>query len=246
MSCGIYKITNKINNHAYIGQSIDIHRRWRAHRNYHLNEVEHRPLYKAFEKYGLDNFDFEIIEECEVQNLNEREQFWISYYDTFLNGYNLTEGGDGTLNATVKLTNDEVEEIIDLLKNSTLTQRSIAKVFNVGEDTISEINWGKTRHRCSVDYPIRQYNHKQRICPVCGQWKDKKSSLCHDCKIKANRKNWPSRTELKSLIRTTPFTTIGKQFGVSDNAVRRWCDAYDLPRRARDIKLYDDLEWECL
>lgn len=52
-----------------------------------------------------------------------------------------------------------------------------------------------------------------------------------------------SREELKQLIRNTPFTTIGKIFGISDNAIRRWCNYYSLPRRAKDIKTISDEDW---
>lgn len=44
-------------------------------------------------KYGISNFTFEIIEECDKQSLNEREIYWIEYYDSFHNGYNMTIGG---------------------------------------------------------------------------------------------------------------------------------------------------------
>ena len=56
----------------------------------------------------------------------------------------------------------------------------------------------------------------------------------------------PSREELKGLIRTTAFTTIGARYRVSDNAVRRWCDKYNLPRKVKDIKSYSDKEWELI
>lgn len=47
-------------------------------------------------KYGIDNFDFEIIEECDKSMLSEREKYWIQFYDSMVpNGYNLTNGGDG-------------------------------------------------------------------------------------------------------------------------------------------------------
>ena len=57
--CGIYQITNKVNNKIYIGQSIDIERRWNQHK-YGKGSVV---LMNAIKKYGLDNFEFKILEE---------------------------------------------------------------------------------------------------------------------------------------------------------------------------------------
>ena len=82
---GIYKITNKINNKCYIGQSIDINRRWLEHKN--PNNWDRKSiLYDAFKKYDIENFSFEIIEECNQEELNEREIYWIDYYDSYNNG----------------------------------------------------------------------------------------------------------------------------------------------------------------
>ena len=64
---GIYKITNKINGKCYIGQSINIKQRWKGHRKdaFWLNGPDYQyPLYKAIRKYGIENFSFEVIEEC--------------------------------------------------------------------------------------------------------------------------------------------------------------------------------------
>ena len=52
--------------------------------------------------------------------------------------------------------------------------------------------------------------------------------------------------ELKDLIRIKPFTKIGEQYQVSDNAIRKWCDKYNLPRKATEIKKYSDEEWELI
>lgn len=52
-----------------------------------------------------------------------------------------------------------------------------------------------------------------------------------------------TREELKHLIRTTSFVKIGERYGVSDNAVRKWCDKLNLPRRKTEINSYSDLEW---
>lgn len=97
---GIYKITNTLNNKCYIGQSIDIETRWTQHAYNATHEVEKekkRKLYNAFHEYGLDFFIFEVIEECEVTQkiLNERERYWISHYNSYEDGYNMTKGGQG-------------------------------------------------------------------------------------------------------------------------------------------------------
>lgn len=93
---GIYRITNLINGKCYIGQSIDIEKRWNEHKTiYSHPRCSHYHLYRAFCKYGIENFSFSVIEECEQSLLNEREKFWIAYYNSFKQGYNMTTGGDG-------------------------------------------------------------------------------------------------------------------------------------------------------
>ena len=54
---------------------------------------------------------------------------------------------------------------------------------------------------------------------------------------------YPTREQLKSLIRTTSFLKIGNMYGFSDNAVRKWCDKMNLPRTKKDINAYSDEEW---
>lgn len=85
---GIYKITNKINGHCYIGQSIDIQRRWACHKNSAIREKSsshNYPLQKAIRKYGIDNFELEILCLCEKDDLLKKEQF---YYKTHKPEYN--------------------------------------------------------------------------------------------------------------------------------------------------------------
>lgn len=88
---GIYKVTNKINGKVYIGQSVDIGRRWRQH----MTAEDDIYFHKAIQKYGVENFEWEVIEKCKKSELDERESYWIEYYDSFNNGYNCTKGGDG-------------------------------------------------------------------------------------------------------------------------------------------------------
>ena len=88
---GIYKVTNKVNGKVYIGQSVDIGRRWRQH----MTAEDDIYFHKAIQKYGVDNFIWEVIEKCKKSELDERESYWIEYYDSYNKGYNCTKGGDG-------------------------------------------------------------------------------------------------------------------------------------------------------
>ena len=88
---GIYKITDLTNNLIYIGQSNNIQRRKTEHFN--SNKYDSSKIDIAIQEKGVDNFKFEIIEECSEDKLDEREKYWIEYYDSYTNGYNMTKGG---------------------------------------------------------------------------------------------------------------------------------------------------------
>lgn len=95
----IYVITNLINSKQYVGKTTySIEKRWKEH-CYDCKKTEinqHRPLYNAMQKYGIENFNISIIEEnIPEENIDNREKFWISKLDTYYNGYNATLGGDG-------------------------------------------------------------------------------------------------------------------------------------------------------
>ncbi len=114
MSIGIYIIKNKINNKVYIGKAINIKKRWKyGHINY-LNKNKHNnnQLQRSWDKYGENNFEFNIKEECEKELLNEREIYWINYYKSNnpLYGYNKTNGGDGGHGPTTEETKQKLRQ----------------------------------------------------------------------------------------------------------------------------------------
>lgn len=91
----IYQIQNDINGKSYIGKTeFSIEKRFKEHcQDAFRKRKEKRPLYSAMRKYGIEHFHIQLIEE--TNNSEEREKFWIEYFDTFKNGYNATIGGDG-------------------------------------------------------------------------------------------------------------------------------------------------------
>ena len=91
----VYKITNKITNKSYIGSSISVEKRWAEQKNTAFNQNNTRynyPLYRAFRKYGLSNFKFEILKDdfSSIEEMTNYEYQMICYYDSYNNGYNQT------------------------------------------------------------------------------------------------------------------------------------------------------------
>ena len=126
----IYLIENKINGKKYVGKTyrtIDL--RWKEHLR-DIKRYPNKPLYKAILKYGENNFT--IVELEYTENCEEREIFWISFYDSFKNGYNATLGGDGY--SYFEYSDEEVIEVF--LK--TLSIKDTATFFDCDHNTISK------------------------------------------------------------------------------------------------------------
>ena len=109
----IYKITNNINNKCYVGQTErTIKIRWLEHIRPSKYKVD-LPLYRAIRKYGVDNFSIEEIEECDNAILDEREIYWIDYFDAYRSGYNCTEGGGGGIRTYEECIDTIIERYLD-------------------------------------------------------------------------------------------------------------------------------------
>lgn len=251
--CGIYKITNIQNQHCYIGQSRNIENRWKNHQIAAHNpndDCYEYPLYRAFRKYGIENFKFEIIEKCSIDILNEREQYWINYYKP---EYNQTIGEYYNI-IPQKLTYEQVQEIQQILINDVegkVSHKELGERFGVsGKNSIRDINVGRTWYNPLFNYPLHISHldnryHKEYHCSMCGCIIKTNSTYCSTCgHISERQVERPNREKLKDMIRNLPFTTIGKQFNVCDNTIRKWCKYYKLPNKKKEIKTYTDEEWE--
>ena len=96
---------------------------------------------------------------------------------------------------------------------------------------------------------IKNGDAERHRCGCCGKaiGGDGKTGLCPECYMKTTRRaDRPEREVLKQLIREIPMTRIAADYGVTDNAIRKWCDAYNLPRTKSEIKKYSDEEWATL
>ena len=132
----IYKITNIINDKIYIGKtSQTIEKRWKEHcSDYLRRNEEKRPLYSAMKKYGIQNFKIEEIEQCTSEEANEKEKYWIEYYNSFKNGYNATIGGDGKAYIDRKLVINTYQKIQNCVKTAEIYNIHVTTVYKILEE----------------------------------------------------------------------------------------------------------------
>lgn len=133
----IYKITNTINGKSYIGQTIqNVKERFYQHCATKCSKaVLDMAIHRAIKKYGKSNFTVEVIEEVDSTNLNDRERYWIKYYDSYNNGYNSTKGGQDGCKPFKDL---DVESIIKEY-NTGKSLRTLGTIFKVDKQTIKDL-----------------------------------------------------------------------------------------------------------
>lgn len=241
---GIYKIENLINHKVYIGQSIHIERRWKEHCFPSKNTV----IAKAIKKYGKENFSFQVLEECSEQELNKKEQFYIKKFNSVTpNGYNIVDYIDGSTAQFINYDKEVFLDIVKDIKENVLSFQEISEKYDLNKSSIYRINNGETHKMQNESYPLRPVIERGKIhlCKKCGKEISHDAEYCIQCYSLIRRKvERPNREELKSLIRNNSFTTIGRVYGVTDNAIRKWCKGYNLPYKVSDIKKINDETWE--
>jgi len=126
MPC-IYKITNTLNGKSYIGQTIqNPSSRWRQHCSPKRTSELHSSIHMAIQKYGKENFVFEVLQECLAEELDKLEVKYIAEYNTYKKGYNQTRGGNGVMPADNALPSKPVRQY-------TLAGEFIAEYSSISE-----------------------------------------------------------------------------------------------------------------
>ncbi|MED4676797.1 GIY-YIG nuclease family protein [Bacillus nitratireducens] len=157
----IYKFTNSINGKVYIGLTTKTFRkRYNSHKSSaFLPSVKHYDckFYKAIRKFSWNSFKWEIIDRADSkEELEEKEKFWIFFYDSFKNGYNMTLGGEGSSgivgekHGQAKLTGEDVRKIKAALTKG-VSQLALAKKYGVRQTNINCIATNKNWTHIEVD-----------------------------------------------------------------------------------------------
>ena len=132
----IYIIRNTINNKVYIGQTkVSLKLRFQNHLSAARNGKDY-VIGKAIRKYGEENFYIELLEECTIEELNERERYWISYFNATNNkfGYNMSIGGN-----VIRTTKELNKNLIISMFNSGIPAYKIAKILHTGVPNITNL-----------------------------------------------------------------------------------------------------------
>lgn len=248
MTCGIYKIENLINHKIYIGQSIEVERRLQKHKTIKDNFYIH----KAIQKYGVENFSFNIIEECPVNQLDTKQIYWIQYYNSLIpNGYNMVPGGSngaglakGKVIQKYSLQGDFIQQY------NSASQASIKNDINLG-NIINCCN-GKRNHAGYFQWKwkddtekeitpievtliedevlqyslegqfIKQYNCAAQVCQL---FKFSKSALSNACNGKIKNLNgfqWKYKHSKKEISKLQKYKKIDKPTKASHGGINQF------------------------
>lgn len=190
-------------------------------------------------KYGFDKFIFEVLEECRKDDLNKMELYYIKKYNSMVpNGYNVARGGL----CPVKLKEEYVLEILNLLSTTELNSDEIGSIYGVSGRVVRGINSGENWYDDDIDYPIREKLYdikaeKRKIikkCEICGiefETSSTKRKFCSQicCHKSQERISFINNISdcVKLATEYNSMTQIAKKFGVSDHCIKDWFSRFN-------------------
>lgn len=222
---GIYKITSPSGKN-YIGQSINIEKRFKQY--FFLNCKQQYKIYNSLKKYGVENHIFQVIEECNIELLNERERYWQDFYNVIKNGLNLkltkTTDKNGFFSSEIK------NKISLANKGKTRTEEQIKKM--------SELSKGRTPYNKGLKMSEEQ---KNKLSKIHSGKKRKPLTLETKNKISFSQKNKPrkkhtdeSKNKISLALKgrngnpTRSLLLIDLDTGVFYDSIREYCNLYNL------------------
>lgn len=220
----IYKIENLNNGKVYIGQSIHPHRRLIEHMYMARHHLDDLPIHLAIAKYKEEAFSFTIIEE-DVENYNEREAYWIKYYNSLVpNGYNILPGGQnnpilkGEKHPRNTLKDGQIKDIVEYLLFSNLSQRQIAEIIGTTERVVNSINKGETHSIEGYSYPLRRkfcHYSQETLEQICWLLEYSDASLESIAKFFGMTKGNISQINLGKILKMEREYPIRNRVGLS-------------------------------
>ena len=244
MASGIYKITDLRNNLIYIGRAIDLdNRKWRHYCFIHPEDYSEKSL-KAeinmkihqamMDSHKAEDFQFDIIELCPEEELNEKEKYYIKKYNCkYPNVYNSTDGGNtyphqkGEEHYLHKITKEEANQIKQMLKDGKSVEEIQQKITIATMGIISSINNGYSWKEPDIQYPISVLNGVKRFSDE------------EIIKIREMRANGISTIEIANLFNTGTSTISSITTGVT----RKDVGGPISERQARNLLSQEEVEF---
>jgi|GEM_PF-1883093 len=200
----VYQIKNKKNNKSYIGQTIRPPRRRFLEHKYELNHNKHfnKYLQNSWNKYGKENFEFLVLEETEIKNIDEKERYYINLYGT----YNFQSGGEGN-----KKLSEETKEKLRIISKINNSKPEVKKVISEA----STKRWEDETYRTSVIERMREVANSEESLKRYSK-NSKKAWENND----SRRKNMSDRFSGTNNIRSRKVvcTNTGKVFNTMKEA----------------------------
>ena len=234
----IYAYKKRDNNKiVYVGQTVNLEYRNKQHMQYDPfnknNKEFDYPLSRGIRKYGEDAYELIILEDnLKKEQLNEREIYWISFYDTYFNGYNQSIGGSNPVKPV--FSEEKIDVVIEMLKDESYSYKDIVNKTGISMTHIYNINTGKRRKRDNIEYPIRKATTKGTKGLKFSQ---------EECK----------QIHEEILLNQKTLKEIAKEFNCSDSTIREInkgktkkyiLEGYNYPLRENAKSISKKVYWE--